>query len=108
MDSVGATPSTRHLGAQLATVLEKVHMPPASFDDVVDSTGSLTDWTLEMFPRHVLESQFQAFRFTLKMAFGHSPLPTQAECSGKKFLRVSSFLLNPRPHSKCKSSYCAP
>jgi hypothetical protein len=36
-------------------------MPPASFDGVMDSTRGFTDWTLEMFPRHVLESQFQAF-----------------------------------------------
>src|SRR5271169_1757660 len=109
MDSVGATPGARHLGDQLATVLEKVHMPPASFDGVVDSTGSFTDWTLEMFPRHVLESQFQAFRFSLEAAFGHSPLPTQSQCCGKKFLRCHSFLLSPRsPEMQIHPPFCFP
>src|SRR5208337_3546019 len=59
MDSVGATPSPRHPGHQFAAVLEKVHMPPASFDGVVNSTQSIADRALEMFPWHVLESQFQ-------------------------------------------------
>src|SRR6202011_2641008 len=50
MDSVGATPSPRHPGHQFAAVLEKVHMPPASFDGVVNSTQSFADRALEMFP----------------------------------------------------------
>jgi ABC-type uncharacterized transport system permease subunit len=41
---------------QFAAVLEKVHMPPASFDGVVDSTRSFADRALEMFSGHVLES----------------------------------------------------
>src|SRR5271166_3141592 len=95
MDPVGATPSARHLGDQFATVLEKVHMPPPSFEGVVDSTPSFADRALEMFPWQVLESQFQAFGFSLKAAFGHSPLPPQSQCCGKKFLR-------------CHPSYCSP
>jgi hypothetical protein len=91
MDPVGATPSARHAGYQFAAVLEKVQMPPASFDGVVNSTGSFADWAFEVFPGHVLESQFQAFGFSLKAALGHSPLPTQAQCCGKKFLWCHPF-----------------
>jgi len=63
-------PSTWHSSHQFAAILEKVHMPPAPFDRVVNSTQVFADRTLEMFPGHVLESQFQAFRFTLKAALG--------------------------------------
>jgi hypothetical protein len=36
-----------------------------------------------MFRGHVLASQFQTLRFSLKAAFGHSPLSTQSQCCGK-------------------------
>jgi hypothetical protein len=85
MHPVGATPSARHLGHQFAAVLEKVQMPPASLDGVVHSTQSFTVRTLKMFPWDVLDAQFQAFGFTLKSAFGHSPLLAQSKCCGKKF-----------------------
>src|SRR5580704_5582166 len=107
MDPVGATPSARHLGHQFAAVLEKVHMPPASFDGVVDSTGSFADRALEMFPGHVLESQFQAFGFSLKAALGHSPLPTQSQCCSKKFFRCHPSY-GVQGHPKCKSPHLAP
>src|SRR5208282_2194745 len=55
-----------------------------------------------MFTWHVLESQFQAFRFSLKAAFGHSPLPTQSQCRGKKFLRCHPSY-GVHGHPKCKS-----
>ena len=71
-------------------------MPPAPFDGVVNSTQVFADRTLEMFPGHVLESQFQAFRFSLKAALGYSPLATQSQCCGKKFLRCHPSLLSPR------------
>ncbi len=40
-----------------------------------------------MFSWDVLDSQFQAFGFTLKAALGHSPLPAQSKRGGKKFFR---------------------
>src|SRR5260370_32079596 len=95
MHPILATPSARHLGHQFAAVLEEVQMSPAPFDGVVHSTQSLTVRTLKMFPWNVLESQFQALGFSLKAAFGHSPLPAQSKRCGKEFLRCHSFLLTP-------------
>ena len=78
-------------------------MPPASLEGVVDSTEGFTDWRLEMFPWHVLESQFQAFRFSLEATFGHSPLPTQSQCCGKSSSGVI-LLIQSTVISKSKSS----
>jgi hypothetical protein len=69
---------------------EKVQMPPASFDGVVHSTQSFTLRTLKMFPWHLLQSQFQALRFSLKTALAHSPLPAQTQRCGKKFFRCQT------------------
>ena len=48
-----------------------------------------------MFPWHVLESQFQAFGFSLKAALGYSPLPTQSKRCSKEFFRRHAFYLEP-------------
>jgi hypothetical protein len=95
MDPVGATPSARHLSNQFAAVLKKVQMPPAPFDSVMDSTQSFTLRTLKMLPWDVLESQFQAFRFSLKAAFGNPPLLSQSKRCGKEFLRRHTSYSSP-------------
>src|SRR3979411_2186636 len=77
-------------------------MPPVPFDSVVHSTQIFTDRTLKMFPWNVFESQFQALRFSLKAALGHSPLLAQSQCCGKKFFRCHPFYSNPI-HQKAKS-----
>ena len=53
----------------------------------MDSTQILTDRTGKMFPWNVFQSQFQALGFSLKAALGHSPLPAQSQCCGKKLFR---------------------
>jgi hypothetical protein len=95
-----------------ASIIRVKYIPPACFDGVVDSTRCFADRALEMFPCNVLELlewQFQTLRFSLKAALGHSPLPTQSQCCGKKFPPVSSFLLSPRSpktqiHPSCLAS----
>jgi hypothetical protein len=49
-----------------------------------------------MFPWYVLQSQFQAFWFSLKAALGHSPLSAQAQRCGKKFFWCHPFYSSPR------------
>src|SRR6202011_3867141 len=102
MNPVLATPSAWRLGHQFAAILEKVQMPPVPFDRVVHSTQSFTDRTLKMFPWNVFESQFQALRFSLKAALGHSPLLAQSQCCGKKIFQCHPFLLK-SIHPKVKS-----
>jgi DNA-binding XRE family transcriptional regulator len=78
-------------------------MPPASLDGVVHSRQGFTVRTLKMFPWGVLDAQFQAFGFTLKSAFGHSPLLAQSKCCGKKFFRCHPAYCS-QPNQKRKSA----
>jgi hypothetical protein len=73
----------------------------------VDSTQGFTLWTLKMFPWHVLQSQFQALRFSLKAAFAHSPLAAQSQRHGKKFFRCHPFYCSPPPPKKRKSLFAS-
>jgi hypothetical protein len=82
-------------------------VPPASLDRVVDSTQGFTLGTLKMFPRHVLQAQFQALRFSLKAAFAHSPLAAQSQRCGKKFFRCHPFYSSPPP-PKTQIPLCLP
>src|SRR5271170_2605610 len=95
MDAVGATPGARPLSHQFAPVLEKIHMPPASLDCVVHSAEGSTLGTLKLLPWNVIESQFQAFGFSLKTAFAHSPLLAQSKRYGKKFFLCHGLYSSP-------------
>jgi hypothetical protein len=60
-----------------------------------------------MFPWNVLQSQFQAFWFSLKAALGHSPLSAQAQRCGKKFFWCHPFYSSPRS-PKTQMAACCP
>jgi hypothetical protein len=107
MDPVLATPSAWHLSEQFAAILEKVQMPPASLDGVVQATPSFTLRTFEMLPRHVFQTQFQAFWFSLKATFDHSPLPAQSQRCSKKLFRCHPFYCSPTIALKA-NGYCLP
>ncbi len=49
-----------------------------------------------MFPWHVLESQLQAFGFSLKAALDYSPLPAQSKRCSKEFFRRHAFYFSRR------------
>src|SRR6516162_388354 len=87
MDPVLATPGPRHLGHQFTAVLEKVQMPPAPFDRVVDPTLLATQRTVEVLGAQVFDSQFQPLGLALKATFHHLPLLTQSQRRTKKFFR---------------------
>src|ERR1700737_4784003 len=70
-------------------------MSPAPFDRVVHPTKGSTLRTLKMLPRDVLQSQFQAFWFSLKAAFHYLPSLPQSQRCGKKFFRCHSAYFSP-------------
>src|SRR4029077_16835396 len=70
-------------------------MSPAPFDRVVHPTKGSTLRTLKMLPRHVLQSQFQAFWFFLKAALHYLPLLPQTQRCGKKFFRCHPCYFSP-------------
>jgi hypothetical protein len=87
MHPVLATPGPRHPGHQFTAVLEKVQMPPAPFDGVVDPTLLAAQRTGEVLSAQVFDSQFQPLGLALKTTFYHLPLLTQSQRRAKKFFR---------------------
>src|SRR5208283_3158889 len=71
----------------LAPVLEKVHMPPASLDGVVNRAQTPALGTFKLLSGNVLKFQLQAFWFAFKHASADMPLIAKAQCQSKKLLR---------------------
>jgi len=80
-------------------------MPPASLDGVVHCAQSLTFRTGKTFSWHVLESQLQAFGFTLKAALGYSPLPAQSKRCSKELFRCHAFYFVPTTNQNANRGF---
>src|ERR1700736_1886932 len=91
MHTVLAAPHPRHVRYQLATVLEKIQVPPTLLGRVADATELTAFWTLKLAAAIKLQTNFQHLRFTTKFAAAHSPWgSTQAQCRFKEFFRSGS------------------